>query len=117
MIITPKNYLCVPLASSVPLFPIPIVFPCPRSHSLPASDLTVCLLPLPPNPPPDVHILRANLSKSNKQSLAAVNFFLGCVGVIQVSRIALHNPKSAIEAVKEEAKEVKEEVKDKVEKA
>ena len=37
-------------------------------------------------------------------SLAAVNFFLGCVGVTQVSRILLHRsnqPDSALEAKKE----------------
>lgn len=45
------------------------------------------------------------------RSLAAVNFFLGCVGVVQVTRIALHDPKKVVAEVKEEAKEAKEEVK------
>ncbi|KAL2105794.1 hypothetical protein VUR80DRAFT_7728 [Thermomyces stellatus] len=55
--------------------------------------------------------------KPKNYLLAAVNFFLGCVGVVQVTRIALHNPKKAIEEAKEKAGGVKEEVKDGVEKA
>lgn len=38
--------------------------------------------------------------------LAAVNFFLGCVGVVQLTRIGMwHQSQKAIEAKSEEAKE------------
>ncbi|SPO03747.1 related to FMP43 Found in Mitochondrial Proteome [Cephalotrichum gorgonifer] len=45
--------------------------------------------------------------KPKNYLLAAVNFFLGCVGLVQVSRIALHKPNPAIEEVKEKVEEVK----------
>jgi hypothetical protein len=47
-------------------------------------------------------------------SLAAVNFFLGIVGLVQISRIALYNSnkkEGLVEEVKEEVKEAKEAVK------
>lgn len=49
------------------------------------------------------------------RSLAAVNFFLGMVGIVQVTRILLYNQsqkkKGALEKVEDEVKEVKEAVK------
>ena len=48
-----------------------------------------------------------NLSFSNKtdtkDSLAAVNFFLGLVGIVQVSRIAMYHSAHKEEAAKVEA--------------
>ena len=45
-------------------------------------------------------------------SLAAVNFFLGCVGLTQVTRIVMHQRslegKSVGEVIKEDAKEIAE---------
>lgn len=46
--------------------------------------------------------------------LAAVNFFLGLVGVVQVSRILIYNSSQKDKTLVDEAKEVKEEVKDAV---
>lgn len=47
--------------------------------------------------------------------LAAVNFFLGVVGIVQVTRILLYNQsqknKSPVEKVEDKVKEVKEAVK------
>ncbi|KAI0120671.1 hypothetical protein BJ170DRAFT_159678 [Xylariales sp. AK1849] len=53
--------------------------------------------------------------------LAAVNFFLGIVGVVQLSRIAMYHQSlkgvpPVVDEVKAEAKEVKEQAKEKVEK-
>ena len=50
-----------------------------------------------------------------KDRLAAVNFFLGCVGVVQCSRIFLWRQSQkggVVEEVKAEAAEVKAEVKE-----
>ncbi|KAJ2902779.1 hypothetical protein MKZ38_000133 [Zalerion maritima] len=59
--------------------------------------------------------------KPKNYLLAAVNFFLGIVGIVQVTRIGIHNftkkdaePLAA--AIKEEAEQAKEEVKEAVEK-
>lgn len=99
-------------------------------HDHHPQELPVCLLypsslllsfpfisPLPPfSPSPPIlahtHTFNSQTRANKTKSLAAVNFFLGCVGVVQVSRIALHDPKKALEAAKVEAKEVKDEVKD-----
>lgn len=48
-----------------------------------------------------------------RNSLAAVNFFLGLVGLVQLGRIATHKP-STTEQVADAIEEVKEEIKDKV---
>jgi len=52
--------------------------------------------------------------KPKNYLLAAVNFFLGLVGVVQVTRIALYHQslKNLPEQAKEEVKEAKEEVKE-----
>lgn len=47
-----------------------------------------------------------------RNSLAAVNFFLGIVGVIQVSRIVAYNMSQKGETVGNQVKEAKEDVKD-----
>lgn len=50
-------------------------------------------------------------------SLAAVNFFLGMVGIVQVTRILLYNQSQKKAGLPAAAEEVKEEVKDKVKQA
>jgi hypothetical protein len=46
------------------------------------------------------------------RSLAAVNFFLGLVGVVQVSRIVAYNMSQKGETVGEQITDAKEDVKD-----
>ena len=63
---------------------------------------------------------RPSASSTNlTTSLAAVNFFLGLVGLVQISRIAMYESEKKkngglVEDVKQEVAEVKEEIKEKI---
>jgi hypothetical protein len=52
------------------------------------------------------------LMVGNNYRLATVNFFLGCVGVVQVSRILSYNYKQKGLSAGEQVKEAKEDVKE-----
>jgi FMN-dependent NADH-azoreductase len=53
----------------------------------------------------------SNMRRSNR--LAAVNFFLGIVGIVQMSRIAIYKMNQGENPIAEAVAEVKEEVKEK----
>lgn len=70
---------------------------------------------------PLLHINHSKILTNFPPSLAAVNFFLGIVGLIQITRIATHEPstaadsvKAVVEDVKQEAREIKAEVKENI---
>lgn len=63
--------------------------------------------------PPSTQVYKNTPKPTNMNSLAAVNFFLGLVGIVQVSRILMYESdkkKGLVEVVED----VKEDVKDKV---